>query len=76
MTPTDIKSSLHKIIDRIENPQLLQTLYDFLKSRKNSGNGELWESLSAEQKEELLLSFEKSENDEELIDRRDLWKDL
>jgi len=67
MGSPDLKSNIHKIIDGIENEQLLQTLYDFLKTRNESQGGSLWQSLTEEQKKEVLLAYEESENDENLI---------
>jgi len=73
MTAIELKSNLHKVIDRIQNEELLQAIYDFLKTRENSQSGKLWKSLSAEQKEELLASYEESENDENLISNDDVF---
>jgi hypothetical protein len=67
MGSPDLKSNIHKIIDCIENEQLLQTLYDFLKARNESQCGRLLQSLTEEQKKEVLLAYEESENDENLI---------
>lgn len=73
MTAIELKSNLHKVIDRIQNEELLQAIYDFLKTRENSQSGKLWKSLSEEQKEELLASYEESENDENLISNDDVF---
>jgi hypothetical protein len=69
MGTIELKSSIHKIIDGIQSEQLLQTLYDFLKVKETSTPGKLWESLSQEQKNEVLLAFEESEDESNLIDR-------
>ena len=69
MGTIELKSSIHKIIDGIQSEQLLQTLYDFLKVKETSTPGKLWDSLSQEQKNELLLAFEESEDESNLIDR-------
>lgn len=67
MGTVELKSDLHKILDRIDNEQLLKTIYDFLKQRENAKDGQIWESLSAEQREEVLLSYEESQDDKNLI---------
>ena len=36
MGTVELKSDIHKILDRIENEQLLRTIYDFLKQGENS----------------------------------------
>ena len=73
MTTLELKSSLHKVIDRIQDEELLQAIYDFLKTRENSKTGQLWESLTKDQKKELLASYEESENDNSLISNDDVF---
>jgi hypothetical protein len=73
METLKLKKNIHQIIDRIESQDLLQSLYDFLKVRENSTTGSLWNSLSEEQKKEVLLSFEESEDQENLIPRDELF---
>ena len=67
MKATKLKSNIHQIIDRIQSEQLLETIYDFLKTRESSKPGEIWESLTDVQKQEVLLSFEESEDEKNLI---------
>lgn len=69
MDTVELKSEIHKIINRIENDELLQSLLDFLKVKEKSTPGSLWNSLSEEQKNEVLLSFEESEDENNLISR-------
>lgn len=73
METLKLKNDIHQIIDRIENPELLQSLYDFLKVRENSTSGSLWKSLSEEQRKEVLLSYEESEDEKNLIPRDELF---
>jgi hypothetical protein len=73
MGTIELKSSIHKIVDSIQSEQLLKTLYDFLKSR-DAKPGQLWETLTPEQKNEVLLAYEESEDDNNLIDSKDLFK--
>jgi len=68
MGAIELKSDLHKILDRIENEQLLRTIYDFLKQRETAEEGQIWKSLSEEQKNEVYLSYEESQDDKNLID--------
>lgn len=62
------KSDLHKILDRIDNEQLLRTIYDFLKQRETAEEGQIWKTLTEEQKREVYLSYEESQNDNNLTD--------
>lgn len=74
MGTVELKSDLHKILDRIDNEQLLKTIHDFLVQRENAKDGQIWESLSAEQKEEVLLSYEESQDDKNLINWESIKK--
>ena len=67
MRAIELKSNLHKIVDKIDNEQLLQTIYDFLKLSENSQEGQIWKSLTEEQKKEVYLSYQESEDDKNLV---------
>jgi hypothetical protein len=69
MEAIKLKSNIHKMVDGIQSEQLLQTLYDFLKAREKSRSDGLWNSLTEKQKEEVLLAYEESEDDNNLVDR-------
>lgn len=76
MGTLEIKSNLHKIVDRIDNEQLLNAVYNFLKAREQSKEGAIWNSLSNDQKKEVLDAFEESEDDSNLIEDKDVWDNL
>ena len=67
MRATKLKSNIHQIVERIQSEQLLETIYDFLKTRESTKPGEIWESLTNEQKQEVLMSFEESEEEKNLV---------
>ena len=67
MGTIELKSDLHKILDRIENEQLLRTIYDFLKQSEGAEEGQIWKTLTEEQKKEVYLSYEESQEDKNLI---------
>ena len=73
METIELRSNIHKIVDRIQNEQLLQTIYDFLKVREENKPGAIWESLTLEQKQEVLLAYQESEDEDNLIDREKLF---
>jgi len=75
MGTIELKVSIHKIVDGIQNEQLLRTLYDFLKGRQHGKTGELWDGLSQEQKSEVLLAFDESDDDTNLIDSKQIFKE-
>ena len=74
MNTTKLKSNIHQIVDRIQSEQLLETIYGFLKTREATKPGEIWNSLTDEQKKEVLLSFEESEDENNLVDIDDVIK--
>ncbi len=76
MSTTEIKTNLHKIVDRIEDERLLRVIYDFLEVREKSNTGQLWKTLTTEQQQEVLQAYEDSENDSNLIDDEDVWRKL
>ena len=74
MGTVELKSSIHKIVDGIQNEQLLQTLYDFLKVRELNKPGGIWDTLTEEQKQEVLLSYEESEDENNLVHREKVFR--
>lgn len=76
MGTIELKSNLHKMVDRIEDEQLLRAIYSFLEKCENSEEGQMWNQLTDEQKNEALQAYEESEDDANLIDDKDVWKDL
>lgn len=76
MGTTELKLSIHQLIDNIDSEQLLQTPFYFLKSRENSRTGKLWDSLTEEQKNEVLLAYEESEDESNLVEARTVFKKL
>ena len=76
MGTIEMKSDLHKILDKIENEQLLRTIYDFLKQSENVEEGLIWKTLTEEQKREIYLSSEESHVDKNLIDWEDVKKKI
>jgi hypothetical protein len=76
MRTIELRSNLHKIVDRIEDEQLLRAIYSFLEKRENSEDGRMWKQLTDEQKKEVLQAYEDSEDDANLIDDKAVWEDL
>jgi len=74
MNTLELKSSIHKTVESIQNEELLQTVYDFLKSRQMNKSGEMWNSLTEEQKNEVRITYEESEDENNLKDVDELFK--
>lgn len=65
---SDIKSNFHRLIDDTDNERLLMKFYDLLIKSKVQKEGELWNRLSEEQKNELLVAESESHYQKNLID--------
>ncbi len=76
MGTIELKSNLHQIVDRIEDDRLLRTIFSFLKERENSEDSRIWDSLTDEQKKEVLLAYDESEIEANLIEDKDVWNKL
>ncbi len=68
MNKIELKANLHGLIDQIDSMSILKEYYNELKSILSSNKTSVWDTLSEEQKKEVLLSFEESENDDNLLD--------
>jgi len=68
MKNPDIRSSFHKLIDEIDNERLLMKFYDLLIKSNDQKEGELWNQLSDEQKNEILIAESESHYQKKLID--------
>ncbi len=66
MSSTAIKSNFHKLIDKIENESLLKQFYQALLFSTNK-EGKLWNTLTKKEQEELLISYEESLDENNLI---------
>ena len=65
---SDIRKSLHRLIDEIDNDQLLIKFYDLLSKSREQNEGVLWNQLSDKQKDELLIAESESHYNKNLID--------
>jgi L-lactate utilization protein LutC len=62
-----IKDDFHHLIDTIEDEKLLKSYYQLIQTMNNELEGTLWNALSEKQKEELLLSYDESFDENNLI---------
>ena len=65
---SDIKSNFHRLIDETDNELLLMKFYDLLIKSKVQKEGELWNRLLEDQKNELLVAESESHYQKNLID--------
>lgn len=74
MGTLELKSDLLKILSKIEDEQLLRTVYEFLKAGETVEQGEIWKTLTDDQKKEVYSSYEESQDDKNLIEWENVKK--
>jgi hypothetical protein len=62
MNTFELKTNLHRLIDKINNDNLLYRFYNLLDKTIDSKEGQLWSKLSSEEQEELVM-IEKATHD-------------
>ena len=70
------KDEFHKLIDNIEDEQLLMAYFQLIKKLNLNEVGKLWEGLTSEEKEELLISYEESNQPQNLVSHIEVKKNL
>jgi hypothetical protein len=68
MNKASLKSHLHKFIDQIENQYVLEDYFMEMKVILEKSRDNIWDKLTDDQKKEVLLSYEESENGNGLIE--------
>lgn len=74
MGAIDLKSDLHRILESIENEEVLRAIFDFLKEKENTEEGRIWKTLTEEQKSEVYQSLAESLDDNNLTSREEIKK--
>ena len=67
MSTTELRSNLSRLLEKINDEQLLRTVYDFLKQGNNEEEGTFWKTLTEEEKQRVYESYEQSKDDTNLI---------
>jgi hypothetical protein len=70
------KDDFHKLIDKIEDEELLKSYFDLIKRLNENQTGNLWKSLSVDEQKELLLSYEESLDVKNQISHSDAKNDF
>ena len=70
MRQSDIRANLHQLIDEIDNDRLLMKFYDLLLKSKVQNEGDLWNHLTDEQRNELLIAEAESHYKKNLLDHK------
>jgi hypothetical protein len=66
------KEAFHKLIDKIDNERILKGYFELIQRLNNNQTGKLWDSLSSEEKDELLVSYEESLDPKNLVSHEDV----
>ncbi|SMD36784.1 hypothetical protein SAMN04488029_3068 [Reichenbachiella faecimaris] len=61
------RQQFHHLIDGIKDEEKLEAYFDLIQSLNNRTNGELWNTLSKFEQEELLISYDESNSPENLV---------
>lgn len=68
------KDEFHNLIDKIEDEEVLKGYFKLIQRLNNNQTGELWDSLSLAEKDELLLSYDESFKPNNLISHEEVKK--
>jgi hypothetical protein len=63
----NIKEDFHHLIDTIDDEQLLNSYYQLIQQLNVGQSGQVWNTLTDQQKNEVLSSYEESFNENNLI---------
>lgn len=74
MNATELRANLHNFIDQIDSIVLLEEYYNEMKKMLRISGSKMWDTLTEEQKKEVLLSFEESEDDNNLVPNSEVMK--
>jgi hypothetical protein len=66
------KEAFHALIDQIEDESLLESYLLLFQRLNDRQTGPLWESLTSEQKLDLLLAYEESMDEANLISHEEM----
>lgn len=72
MNTTEIKSNLHQLIESIDDNVVLTKFYDLILTAKNNTGGSLWNTLSQEERDELLLFDMEADNPDNLVSHEEV----
>ncbi|MEN9339378.1 MAG: hypothetical protein RIQ62_690 [Bacteroidota bacterium] len=67
MTLLELKTNFHKLIDEINNDEVLNQFYEILSSTRDRQEGMLWNKLSNTEHKELVETEKLSHRDENLL---------
>jgi len=72
MTKIELKSNFHTLIDAINDESILTKFYELLSRAKDHKQGELWNSISQKEQDELTFIEKESSDTANLISNSDM----
>jgi len=67
MNSIELRNNFHSLIDKIKNDALLMKFYEIMIKAKDNKEGELISCLTKEEYEELIISYQESKDESNLI---------
>jgi hypothetical protein len=61
------RDAFHDLIENIKDEEVLKGYFSLIQRLNTHQTGKLWDSLSSEEKDELLLSYEESFDNKNLL---------
>lgn len=74
MTKTNLIKDINTLLESIEDLDKLEAIYELIEYYRNTKDTRTWNYLTQEQKSHILIAFEESENDENLIPMNEVFK--
>ena len=74
MTLMNTKEAFHRLIDKIEDEEALKGYFKLIERLSTNQTGELWNSLTDQEKEELLIAYEESFDGSQLTSHEEVKK--
>jgi hypothetical protein len=68
------KEDFHKLIDKIEDEEVLKGYFKLIQRLNSNQTGELWDNLNAAERDELLMAYDESFDRNNLISNEEAKK--
>lgn len=72
MNTIAIKSDLHKLIEEVDDEKLLERFYQEIVTVISNSQKSIWNDLPEAQKKQILMSYEESKDEDNLIDHEEV----
>lgn len=73
--PQKVKENIHFLIDKLNNNDLLDIVYQLLESKTSEQEGQMLKKLTVEEQAELYKSYDESMDEQNLVDLDQVKRD-